>query len=327
MTAVYAASSTFDEQKVDKMGLETPTERVVQLVSKLGVARIRDFKAAGIHHRYVFDAYKNGLIEKTGSGIYSLPGKAQTPGDRLVEACKRVPQGVICLFSALWFHGLIAEEPDAVWMTIDTKARAPQIDSRPIKFVFASGDALAQGVVTLGLIDEVQIRVYSPMKTVADCFKYADKIGTEVGLAALAAAVASNKYNRQRLLRFAEICRVKQAVATAENARMHPKPAKLTEEAKEAPGPARVWDREVLEKEVWSEPIRQLAKKYGVSDVAIHKHCKKMGSSFPAVATGLRRPAKRSRRPVQYDPAMALLTKAGTRSKDFDSHVRHLLSR
>lgn len=91
-------------------------------------------------------------------------------------------------------------------MMIDTKARTPQVDSSlPIKFVFASGDALAQGVVTLGLIDEVQIRVYSPMKTVADCFKYADKIGAEVGPAVLAAAVASNKYNRQRLLRSADL--------------------------------------------------------------------------------------------------------------------------
>jgi hypothetical protein len=65
------------------------------------------------------------------------------------------------LFSALWFNGLIAEEPEAVWMAIDKKARQPQVDSLPIKSVFASGDALTQGVVTLGLIEEVLIRVYN----------------------------------------------------------------------------------------------------------------------------------------------------------------------
>jgi hypothetical protein len=136
--------------------------------------------------------------------------------------------------------------------------------------------------VTLGLIDEVQIRVYSPMKTVADCFKYADKIGAEVGPAALAAAVACNKYNRQRLLRFAEICRVKQAVAAAENGRRQPVPVEQMDRgADDTPEPSRIWDRDLLEKQVWSEPIRQLAKKYGVSDVAIHKHCKKMGISLP----------------------------------------------
>lgn len=166
-------------------------------------------------------------------------------------------------------------------MMIDTKARTPQVDSSlPIKFVFASGDALAQGVVTLGLIDEVQIRVYSPMKTVAERFKYADKIGAEVGPAVLAAAVASNKYNRQRLLRSAEICRMKQAVAAAEKARRQPAPVELLN-GKEAPKSERIWDRDLLEEQVWSEPIRRLATKCGVSDVAIHKQCKKMGITLP----------------------------------------------
>jgi predicted transcriptional regulator of viral defense system len=263
------------------MATGTTTERIVQLVREIGVARGRDFRLAGIHQQYVADACNSGVIQRVGRGTYSLPDRKVTPRQRLVEACKRVPQGVICLFSALWFHGLIAEEPKAVWMTIDKKARAPRGDLLPIKFVFSSGAALTQGVVTLGLVEEVQIHVYSPMKTVADCFKYADKIGAEVGPAALAATVSSNKYNRQRLLRFAEICHVKQAVAVAEKSRRQPAPAKSDEEAEEAPVTARVWDREVLEKEVWSEPIRQLAKKYGVSDVAVHKHCKKMGIKLP----------------------------------------------
>jgi predicted transcriptional regulator of viral defense system len=263
------------------MGIQTTREQLLSLVRELGVARLRDFESAGLHHRYVLEAFNEGAIEKVGRGTYSLPRRSETASQRLVEACKRVPQGVICLFSALRFHELISEEPETVWIMIDTKARPPKTDpSLPINFVFASGDALEQGVVTLGLIDEIQIRVYSPMKTVADCFKYADKIGNEVGPAALAASDANNKYNRQRLLRFAEICRVKQAVAAAERARRS-EPSKPAEEAEKLGAPARVWDREVLEKEVWSEPIRQLAKKYGVSDVAIHKHCKKMGIKLP----------------------------------------------
>lgn len=263
------------------MDTGTPIERVIQLVGKIGVARNRDFRSASLHQQYVADACSQGMIERVGRGTYVLPGRQQTPHQRLVETCKRVPRGVICLFSALRFHELIAEEPDAVWVMIDKKAREPQVDSFPIKFVRASGDAFDQGVVTLGLIDEVQIRVYSPMKTVADCFKYADRIGAEVGPSALAATVASNKYNRQRLLRFAEICYVKQAVAAAEKSRLHPKATKPKGKAEEFAAPGRVWDREVLDKEVWVEPIRQLAKKYGVSDVAIHKRCKKMGIKLP----------------------------------------------
>jgi hypothetical protein len=87
--------------------------------------------------------------------------------------------------------------------------------------------------------------------------------------------------NRQRLLRFAEICRVKQAAAIAEDARRKPESARPAEEVDGTSAPVRVWDREVLEKEVWSEPIRQLAKKYGVSDVAIYKHCMKMSIALP----------------------------------------------
>lgn len=248
------------------------------------MVRLRDLEKAGFHHRHVIDACNEGTIEKVGRGIYALPGRGDTPRDLLTEACKRVPQGVICLFSALWYHGLVTEEPEAVWMMIDTKARVPQTDSSlPIKFVLASGDALEQGVVTLGLIDEIQVRVYSPMKTVADCFKYADKIGAEVGPMALAASVTNNKYNRQRLLRFADICRVKQAVAAAEKARRKPTPAAppTDGEAGQAAVQGRVWDRETLAREVWETPVRQLANKYGVSDNAVRKHCKRMGIALP----------------------------------------------
>lgn len=258
----------------------TPIERIVQLVREIGVASNRDFRTAGLHQQYVARACSRGMIEKIGRGAYALPGRKLTPRQRIAEACKRIPDGVVCLLSALWFHELITEEPSALWMMIDTKGRRPQFDSFPIEFVYASGEALTHGAMNLGM-DGVQISVTSPMKTVADCFKYADRVGTEVGPAALAASVATNKYNRQRLLRFAEICRVKQVVAATENARIHSKPAKSKKEAGDVPVPTRVWDREVLEKQVWSEPIRQLARKYGVSDVAIHKHCKKMGIKLP----------------------------------------------
>jgi predicted transcriptional regulator of viral defense system len=259
---------------------EHRSAEVARLVGQMGIARSRDLEQAGFYPREISDARRAGTIEKVGRGLYTLPQQQQSGRQRLVEACKRVPNGVLCLKTALWYHGLISEEPPSVWMMIDTKAREPQVDSFPIEFVRSSAEAFSQGVVTLGLIDEVQIRVYSPMKTVADCFKYADKIGAEVGPAALAASVACNKYNRQRLLRFAEICRVKQAVAAAEKARRPPVPVELPI-GEEAPKPERIWDRDLLEKQVWSEPIRQLAKKYGVSDVAIHKHCKKMGIALP----------------------------------------------
>jgi hypothetical protein len=141
-----------------------------------------------------------------------------------------------------------------------------------------------QGLNALLSFKDLQFRMSS--------FKYADKIGAVVGPAALAASVASNKYNRQRLLRFAEICRVKQAVAAAERSRRQRFPVELPK-GEEAPKPERIWVRDLLEKQVGSEPIRRLATKYGVSDVAIHKQCKKMGTTLPGAATGQSRPARR----------------------------------
>jgi len=267
------------------MGIQTQGERVahvLQIVRERGIACNRDFKLAGIHQQYVADACNRGLIERVSRGTYTIPGRNQAPGDRLAEACKRVPQGVVCLLSALWYHGLIAEEPEAIWMMIDTKAREPQIDSLPIKFVTASGDALTQGFVPRGLISETQLRVTSPMKTVADCFKYADRVGAEVGPAALISSVAANKYNRQRLLRFAEICRVRQAIAAAEKARRKEAHVHPSENLEAPSRPVRVWDRETLAKEVWESPVRQLATKYGVSDNGVRKHCKKMGIALPS---------------------------------------------
>jgi hypothetical protein len=169
-------------------------------------------------------------------------------------------------------------------MMIDTKARRPQVDPMNIELVRSSGEALTLGVVTLGWITAEQIRFTSPMKTVADCFKYSDRVEEALGPAALSAAIEKNLYNRQRLLGFAEICRVKQAVAACEKARRIPKPAEPSANGEAEPAPPqgrRIWDRETLAREVWKTPVLQLAKKYGVSDNGVRKHCKQMGIPLP----------------------------------------------
>lgn len=258
---------------------------LVRLVAQMGIARSRNLEQAGFNPREISEACRAGIIEKVGRGLYSLPRKqeASTGRHRLVEACKRVSNGVLCLKTALWYHGLVSDEPSAVWMMIDTKAREPQVDSMNIELVRSSGEALTLGVVTLGLITAEQIRFTSPMKAVADCFKYSDRVGEALGPAALSAAIEKNLYNRQRLLGFAEICRVKQAVAACEKARRMPKSTEPTADGDAEPAPAhgRVWDREVLAREVWETPVRQLANKYGTSDNAVRKHCKRMGIALP----------------------------------------------
>ena len=149
-------------------------------------------------------------------------------------------------------------------MTIDKKAREPLVDSLPIKFVFSSGDALSQGVVTLGLIEDIQIRVCSPTKTVADCFKYADKIGVEVGPAPLAAA---------------------------ENAKRLPEPARSAEEVDEVSSPARVWDREVLQKQVWPDQSDSWQRNTACPTLPFTNTASRWASCFPGETIGQNRPA------------------------------------
>jgi predicted transcriptional regulator of viral defense system len=102
----------------------------------------------------------------------------------LAEACKRVPQGVVCLLSALAFHDLSTQAPFEVWMAIHTKARSPHFEYPPLRIVRVSGPALTEGVEEHA-VEEGTVRVYGVAKTVVDCFRYRYKIGLDVALEAL----------------------------------------------------------------------------------------------------------------------------------------------
>jgi len=181
-------------------------DQVIEFVRRLGVARPRDLAACGMPRTYLYRLARRGVLERVGRGLCRVAGADASERQTLAEACKRVPHGVICLLSALQFHEMTTQSPFEVWMAIDVKARRPSLDYPPLRVVRFSGPALAQGVTTHDE-DGVTVRVYRPAKTVADCFKYRNKIGLDVALEAL------REYRRQRLSmdelwRYAEICRV-----------------------------------------------------------------------------------------------------------------------
>ena len=125
----------------------------------------------------------------------------------LVQACKRVPKGVICLLSSLRFIDLTTQSPSDIWIAIDRKARLPKSDGLPFRFVRFSGDALYSGV-ELHVIEGVEVKVYSPAKTVVDCFKYRNKIGLDVALEALRECWHERRCSMGELWHFAKICRM-----------------------------------------------------------------------------------------------------------------------
>lgn len=146
--------------------------------------RSRDLMAQGFNRVQVREAVQAGLLEQAGRGLYRPPGADITRHHSLVEVAKRIPNGVICLLSALSYHGLTTQSPHEVWLALDHKAWKPRSENVGLRIFRFSGSALSEGVES-HTVEGVPLRVYSPAKTVADCFKFRYKIGIDVALEAL----------------------------------------------------------------------------------------------------------------------------------------------
>ena len=182
-------------------------ERVLELALRAGVLRPRDLDAEGIPREHLCRLLDEGSLERTGRGLYVVAGSKPTPNHTLAEVCKRVPHGVVCLLSALQFHQLTTQAPFDVWLAIDEKARLPKVDYPPIRVVRFSGRALEFGVED-HRIERVTVRVYCPAKTIADCFKYRNKIGLDVALEALRDCWKKRCATMDVILAAAKVCRV-----------------------------------------------------------------------------------------------------------------------
>jgi predicted transcriptional regulator of viral defense system len=181
-------------------------KRVLGLVQRTGVLRPRDLDADGIPREYLRRLLDEGLLERTGRGLYVVAGSKPTPNHTLAEVCKRIPHGVVCLLSALRFHELTTQAPFEVWLAIDEKARLPKVDYPPMRIARFSGKALEFGVQE-HRIEGVAVRVYSPAKTIADCFKYRNKTGLDVALEALRDCWKQRRTTMDGLLAAAKVCR------------------------------------------------------------------------------------------------------------------------
>jgi predicted transcriptional regulator of viral defense system len=187
--------------------MKSRKERVLDLVRRKGVLRPRDLDADGIPREHLRRLLDEGLLERTGRGLYVIAGSKPTPNHTLAEACKRVPHGFVCLLSALRFHELTTQAPFEVWLAIDEKARLPKVDYPPIRIVRFSGAALEFGVQE-HRVESVAVRVYSPAKTIADCFKYRNKIGLDVALESLRDCRQKRRATTDELWAAAKVCRV-----------------------------------------------------------------------------------------------------------------------
>ena len=185
---------------------KTREAQLLEIVRDKGIIRARDAIQGGFHPEYLRRLSRKGLLARVARGTYIAADSEVTTRHTLAVAAKRMPGGIVCLLSALNFHGLGNQLPREVWLAMDRKAAPPRVDI-PIKVVRFSGEALTEGVENHE-IEGVSVKVFSPAKTVADCFKYRNKIGVDVAVEALVECRARQKATVEDIWRCAKICRV-----------------------------------------------------------------------------------------------------------------------
>ena len=181
--------------------------KALALIRELGVVRPVDLESRGIPRAHVYELARAGLVERQGRGLYVAKGHRYTAQHALAQVARRVSGGVVCLLSALSFHGLTTQLPPEVWLALPERARRPRLDYPRLRVARFSGAALSEGIER-HTIEGVEVRVYSAAKTVADCFKYRNKIGIDVAVEALKDFTRSHRGGANALARFARICRV-----------------------------------------------------------------------------------------------------------------------
>lgn len=184
----------------------TKTDALLRLARK-GPVRARDLTEEGIPRVYLRRLCDRGMLEQVDRGVYRLADAPVTELHSLAEVAVRVPHATICLLSALQLHGLTTEVPHAVWVMIDRHARMPKLSYPKLEVVRASGRALEHGTETRE-VEGVEVRVTSPAKTVADCFRYRKHVGLDVAIAALRDFLRAHRGGMNALVQAARADRV-----------------------------------------------------------------------------------------------------------------------
>lgn len=186
---------------------KTSRERALRFIKRQGLVRPKDLEVRGITRAQLSRLVRDGLVRREARGIYVLAQHAPTAEHTLAQVAKRVPEGTICLLTALRLHGLTTQSPAEVWIALSEKARRPRLDYPRVRIARFAGDALTKGIEKR-YVEGVTLRVYSAAKTVADCFKYRNKIGVDIAVEALRDFSRKHRGGASDLARFARICRV-----------------------------------------------------------------------------------------------------------------------
>lgn len=187
--------------------MKKDAEKILMFASDKGIVRSRDVSALNISTAVLSRMVKTGCIKRIARGLYTLPDKAYTEYSVIAEIAVKYPHGILCLLSALRFYEIGTQSPFEVWYAVPNKAKAPHNKYVSIRTVRFSGAALTEGI-DIQNIDGVPVNVTSPARTVADCFKFRNKIGLDVALEALQHVWRDKKASMDDIWHFAEVDRV-----------------------------------------------------------------------------------------------------------------------
>ena len=185
-------------------------ESVLEVARKQSVFRAGDVHDATDPRSTLRRMATQGEIIRVGRGLYALSDAEIGGNHSFVEATKRYPGGVICLTSALYFNGIGTQMPYEIWMMRPDRKMTPNKDF-PIRFVYGTGAAFSHGVET-HLIEGMEVSIFTPPKTIADCFKYRNKIGLDVAIEALKEGWRAKRFTMDELWEAAKVCRVQNII-------------------------------------------------------------------------------------------------------------------
>lgn len=182
--------------------------KLIELIREYGTVSAADLTARGVAREYLPRMTKKGLIERVARGRYRLPEADISEHHELALMASRVPDGVVTLLSALAFHQIGSQIPHELWVAIKAKRHGPALGYPLVRYHYYSGAAYEQGI-ELHKIEGVNVKIYSPAKTVIDCFRMRHKIGLDIALEALKEGWNHQRFSADELMVLASACRIK----------------------------------------------------------------------------------------------------------------------
>lgn len=189
----------------------TKIEQLRDILRGKKLVRAGELDSYGIPRHCLTSLVASGEIERIARGVYAVVDSDMSSNRTLAEAALRVPRGTVCLLSALRFHNFTTQIPSRVWLAIGANSWTPKETEIPLRIVRFSGEALSAGVEE-HVIEQVPVKIYSAAKTVADCFKFRNKIGLDIALEALRESLRERKCTVDAIWKYAKICRVSEVI-------------------------------------------------------------------------------------------------------------------